>query len=252
MKPEEKLDQILDGNLPRHVAIIPDGNGRWAHERGLERTEGHRKGTERAEDLIEFISRKLPIDYLTFFAFSTENWSRPQKEVRYLMTLLKNLLGERGEKLQKNDVRLIVIGNQEEIPSETAKVVSRTVENTKGNEGLSLILAINYGGRQEILQAARNLVTDAVEGSLTGDQLTEDLFSSKLFTAGIPDPDLLIRTSGERRISNFMLWQMAYTEIWITEKFWPSFEPDDFLDAISDFQQRDRRFGRVNEGKENS
>lgn len=244
----ERLNEILEDELPRHVAIIPDGNGRWAHKRGLERTEGHKRGTERAEDLIEFIAQNLPIKYLTFYTFSTENWSRPDSEVRFLMSLLKDLLGERGSKLLKNDVRLRIIGDVDGLPERTARVVRNTVKKTSTNEGLQLILALNYGGRREILSAAKKLAARVTSGELSVEEITEEAFESSLYTSGIPDPDLLIRTSGERRISNFMLWQLAYTEIWITEEFWPSFKPENFLQAISDFQQRERRFGRVDKG----
>jgi len=244
----ERLNDILEDELPRHVAIIPDGNGRWAHKRGLERTEGHKRGTERAEDLIEFIAENLPIKYLTFYTFSTENWSRPDSEVRFLMSLLKDLLGKRGSKLLKNDVRLRIIGDVDGLPERTARVVRNTMKKTSTNEGLQLILALNYGGRREILSAAKKLAARVTSGELSVEEITEEAFESSLYTSGIPDPDLLIRTSGERRISNFMLWQLAYTEIWITEEFWPSFKPENFLQAISDFQQRERRFGRVDKG----
>ena len=244
----ERLNEILEDELPRHVAIIPDGNGRWAHKRGLERTEGHKRGTERAEDLIEFIAENLPIKYLTFYTFSTENWSRPDSEVRFLMSLLKDLLGKRGSKLLKNDVRLRIIGDVDGLPERTARVVRNTTKKTSTNEGLQLILALNYGGRREILSAAKKLAARVTSGELSVEEITEEAFESSLYTSGIPDPDLLIRTSGERRISNFMLWQLAYTEIWITEEFWPSFKPENFLQAISDFQQRERRFGRVDKG----
>ncbi|MFB6290567.1 MAG: isoprenyl transferase [Candidatus Bipolaricaulia bacterium] len=246
MSPDERLDKILEAEIPHHVAIIPDGNGRWAHKRGLARTEGHKRGTERVEDLIEFTSEKLPIKFLTFYTFSTENWSRPESEIQFLMSLLGDLLGDRGEKLLKNDIRLRVIGNLEELPDNTADIVRRTVRNSKTNEGLQLILALNYGGRQEILTAVKDLVSEAIAGNISSEKgITEEDLQSHLYTSEIPDPDLLIRTSGERRISNFMLWQLAYTEIWITEEFWPEFTPGDFLEAISDYQQRERRFGRV-------
>ncbi len=249
MNLEDKLGNILEGEVPDHVAIIPDGNGRWAHNQGLERTEGHKRGTKRAEDLIEFIAENLPIKYLTFYTFSTENWSRPESEIKFLMSLLKDLLGERGGKLLKNDVKLRIIGDLDGLPDRTAQVVRKTMKKTSTNEGLQLILALNYGGRQEILSAAKKLASRVKKGDLTSEEINEKDFQSHLFTSEVPDPDLLIRTSGERRISNFMLWQLAYTEIWITEDFWPSFKPENFLDAISDFQQRERRFGRVEKGK---
>ncbi len=245
MKGEEALEHVLGNELPEHVAIIPDGNGRWAHNRDLERTKGHKRGTERAEDLIEFISEKLPIKYLTFYTFSTENWSRPDEEVQFLMTLLKDLLGEKGMRLLKNDVRLRVIGRIDELPDETAQVVKNTMKATADNDGLQLIMALNYGGRQEILDATRELIGEATRGEISAEDFTEELFASRLFTADVPDPDLLIRTSGERRVSNFMLWQLAYTEIWITNRLWPSFEPKHLLEAIADFQRRERRYGGV-------
>lgn len=245
MKLEDELQEVLAGKVPEHVAIIPDGNGRWAHNRGLERTKGHERGIERVEDLIEFISSELPIKYLTFYTFSTENWTRPEEEIEFLMTLLKDLLGEKGIKLLENDVRLRIIGEIDDLPERTAEVVKKTIDMTADNEGLQLIMALNYGGRQEILDAARDLVDRAAKGELPPDEFSEEIFRSHLFTAGIPDPDLLIRTSGERRLSNFMLWQMAYTEIWITNRFWPSFEPQHLLEALSDFQRRERRYGSV-------
>jgi len=245
VKPEKELQHVLENPLPEHVAIIPDGNGRWAHNRGLERTKGHERGTNRAEDLIEFISEELPIKYLTFYTFSTENWSRPDEEVQFLMTLLKDLLGEKGMRLLKNDVRLRVIGKIEGLPEGTAQVVKNTMEMTEDNEGLQLIMALNYGGRQEILDATRELIAEASRGELSAEDFSEELFTSRLFTPDVPDPDLLIRTSGERRVSNFMLWQLAYTEIWITNRLWPSFEPKHLLEAIADFQRRERRYGSV-------
>ncbi len=247
MELEEKLNNILEGVIPQHVAIIPDGNGRWAHSRGLKRTEGHKEGTERVEELIEFISENLPITYLTFYTFSTENWSRPDREVEFLMSLLKDLLGDRGGKLLKNNVRLRIIGKISDLPGRTAEVVKNAVDRTSGNDGLQLIIALNYGGRQEILNAARELISRAAKGKFSGEELSEETFQSHLFTSGIPDPDLLIRTSGERRISNFMLWQLAYTEFWITDRLWPSFKPENFLEALSNYQQRERRFGGVDE-----
>lgn len=251
MKLEDRLEEIKRGVIPKHVAIIPDGNGRWAHNRGLERKEGHKRGTKRAEDLIEFISKELPIKYLTFYTFSTENWSRPDEEVEFLMSLLRDLLGERGMKLLKNDIRFRVIGKVDELPERTARVVRETTNRTADNKGLELIMALNYGGRQEIISATRKLICLAEDGDLSGEELSEELFQSHLFTSGIPDPDLLIRTSGERRVSNFMLWQLAYTEFWITNRLWPAFKPEHLLEALADFQRRDRRFGGVNRGKVN-
>ncbi|MFP4136606.1 MAG: isoprenyl transferase [Candidatus Acetothermia bacterium] len=243
---EDELGEVKAGDLPEHVAVIPDGNGRWAHSRGLERTKGHKRGTRRAEDLIEFISANLPIKYLTFYTFSTENWSRPDREVEFLMTLLKDLLGEKGMKLLENDVRLRIIGEIDDLPDETSEVVKNTIDMTAENDGLQLIMALNYGARQEIIRAVRKLARRAASGELSPEEVTEDAFENHLFTAGIPDPDLLIRTSGERRVSNFMLWQLAYTEIWITNRLWPSFEPKHLLEALSDFQRRERRYGDVN------
>ena len=252
MNLDDKLNNIMNGVIPRHVAIIPDGNGRWAHSRGLDRTEGHKRGTERAEDLIEFTSKRLPIKFLTFYTFSTENWSRPESEVSFLMSLLKDLLGERGGRLLKNNVRLRIIGEPADLPERTARVVREMVQRTAENDGLQLILALNYGGRQEILTAARELVAEATEGKISPEDVSENAFRSHLFSSDLPDPDLLIRTSGERRVSNFMLWQIAYTELWMTNRLWPSFEPKHLLEAISDFQRRERRFGRVNTGEDDN
>ncbi len=246
---KKRIEEIRKGESPEHIAIIPDGNGRWATQRGYERTRGHRKGSQAAEKLIEFVSNQLPIKYLTFYTFSTENWSRPDHEVKFLMILLRKFLKDKGIKLTQNNVRLRIIGDLQDLPKKTVAIVRETIDKTMDNDGLQLVMALNYGGRREILRAAKQITTKIVKGKIGLQNLTEDLFRSNLFAPDIPDPDLLIRTSGERRLSNFMLWQLAYTELWFTDTLWPSFSSKDLLDALRDYQSRDRRFGHVEERK---
>lgn len=244
---KKRLEEVRKGESPEHIAIIPDGNGRWATKRGYERTKGHRKGSQAAENLIEFVSKELPIKYLTFYTFSTENWSRPDHEVKFLMILLRKFLKDKARKLTKNNVRLRIIGELRDLPQKTVSIARDTIDKTMDNDGLQLVMALNYGGRHEILHAVKQIIAKAMEGKISLQNLTEDLFRSNLFAPDIPDPDLLIRTSGEQRLSNFMLWQMAYTEFWFTDTLWPSFSPKDLLDALHDYQTRERRFGHVEE-----
>jgi undecaprenyl diphosphate synthase len=237
--PELDLDR-----LPRHVAIIMDGNGRWAQRRGLSRIEGHRRGKDSVRAVVE-TARRLGIPYLSLFAFSTENWNRPQREVNALMSLLRRYLRTELNKMMKNGIRLLAIGDVKRLPEALQAELQSAVDATKTNDRMTVLLAVSYGGREELVQAVRALAQDVQAGRLQPEQVSEAIFGRYLHTAGLPDPDLLIRTSGEMRISNFFLWQSAYTEIYFTETLWPDFREHHFLEALAHFQQRERRFGRV-------
>ena len=219
-----------------------DGNGRSAEQRSLTRIAGHQKGIKRAKEVIRSC-RKLGIQVLTLYAFSTENWNRPQKEIKTLMRLLKRFLITEGNQLIRNNIRLNTIGAIEELPQEVNEVLSEIMDKTKNNSGMVLNAALSYSGRSEIVHAIKAIVKDAKKGTLKLKQIDETLFSNYLYTAGLPDPDLLIRTSGELRISNFLLWQLAYTELYITNTLWPDFTEKDLLIALEDYQKRERRFG---------
>jgi undecaprenyl diphosphate synthase len=229
---------------PKHVAIIMDGNGRWAKARGLPRTAGHRKGVEAVRRTVE-AARELGVPYLTMFGFSSENWRRPEGEVFDLMQLLRFYLRSEIAELHKNGVRLRVIGDRSKLSGDIVTMIEKAEELTRGNTELNLIIALSYGSRQEIADAARQMVRDALEGRLRPEDVTEESFSARLLTRDIPDPDLLIRTSGEQRISNFLLWQSAYTELVFVDTLWPDFTKRDLEDAIREFNQRDRRYGAV-------
>lgn len=246
---KERLERVKSGGLPKHLAIIMDGNGRWAERRGKERTAGHREGLKTTRRIVEFVGKELKIRYLTLFAFSKENWERPKEEVDFLMNLLAEFLKENLDELLENNVRLRVFGELVELPRRVQGELVKALELSQNNGNLNLNLAINYGGRQEILRAVRRILNDYQQGRLKeSDELDELLFRRYLYTADIPDPDLLIRTSGEERISNFLLWQTAYTEFWMTKTLWPDFSEEELLQAIEDFQRRQRKFGRVIEG----
>lgn len=240
------MERLIKEKLPQHIAIIMDGNGRWAKKRNLERITGHQQGIESAREIVRFC-REVGIKVLTLFAFSSENWKRPEKEIQALMDLLKKYLRSESEELLKNDIRLVVIGNINDLPSSVAKVLKEVMDKTKLCEGMILNLALSYGGRDEIIQAIRAIAKEVKHGRLKEEKITEASFSSYLFTRGLPDPDLLIRTSGEKRLSNFLLWQMAYTEIYVTEILWPDFKREDMIRALVDYQNRERRFGRTSE-----
>ena len=229
---------------PKHVAVIMDGNGRWAKARGLPRTAGHRKGVEAVRRTVE-AARELGIPYLTMFGFSSENWRRPEGEVFDLMQLLRFYLRSEIAELHKNGVRLRVIGDRSKLSGDIVTMIEKAEELTRGNTELNLIIALSYGSRQEIADAARQMVRDALEGRLRPEDVTEESFSARLLTRDIPDPDLLIRTSGEQRISNFLLWQSAYTELVFVDTLWPDFTKRDLEDAIREFNQRDRRYGAI-------
>jgi len=231
--------------IPKHIAFIMDGNGRWAKQRGLNRTAGHREGVKRVKEIIRG-SGQLGIEVVTFFAFSTENWSRPKNEVTILMRYLDNFLGKEINELHKNNMRFMVIGRGDPVPKYLQAKIKKAQEKTIGNTGLKVVLAINYGGRQEIMDAARQFAKDVSAGKVGIDDLEEKLFSSYFYTAGIPDPDLLIRTSEEMRISNFLLWQLSYSEFYFPKKYWPDFGINDLKEAIKEYQKRERRFGGLN------
>ncbi len=232
-------------NIPRHVAFIMDGNGRWAKERGLSRTAGHREGVKRVKEIIRGASL-LGIQIVTFFAFSTENWSRPKSEVNVLMRYLDNFLSKEINQLRKNNIRFLAIGRADPIPKYLQAKIKKTQEDTADNTGLVVILALNYGGRQEILDAAKKFAREALAGKINPEILDEEKFRSYFYAADIPDPDLLIRTSNEMRISNFLLWQLSYTEFYFSRKFWPDFGMDELKIAIGEYQKRERRFGGIN------
>ena len=231
-------------DIPVHVAIIMDGNGRWAKKRNLPRIEGHRVGVERAEEIIT-ASKDLGIKYLTLFAFSTENWQRPKEEVSFLMSLLKSYLEAKERELIENNIKFNVIGRVNLLPQEVRTVIERVVKSTQKCDSLNLILALSYGGRAEIVDAAKKIASRVMAGDISLEDVDEDLFVNFLYAPYVPYPDLLIRTGGEIRISNFLLWQIAYTELYFTPKLWPDFTKDDLIAAIKDYQKRERRFGKV-------
>ncbi|MEW6101635.1 MAG: isoprenyl transferase [Candidatus Omnitrophota bacterium] len=238
-------------NMPRHVAIIMDGNGRWAQERGLSRTSGHRKGIERVKEIVKAAS-ELQIKTLTLFAFSAENWQRPKKEVGMLMRYLDNFLGREIKELDKNNICFRVIGRDEPIPKYLQDKIRKAEEQTKDNSGMTAVFALNYGSRQEIVDAVKRFASSVIRGEAKIETLNESGFSDYLDTKGFPEPDLLIRTSGEMRLSNFLLWQLSYAELYFTKKYWPDFSKSDLEEAIEEFQKRQRRFGKTDVDKENN
>ncbi len=236
----ELLSKLDKSRIPEHVAIIMDGNGRWAKRRSLPRMAGHRKGIERLREIVP-AAKDYGVKILTLFAFSTENWNRPKREIRGLFEALERYLKDEIEELQKNNTRLYPIGRLERLPPSLQRELSRVERVTKNNKGIILNLALNYGGRSDIVDAVRKMIAHRPK------KIDEETFSKYLSTSGQPDPDLLIRTSGEMRISNFLLWQLAYSELWITPILWPDFKREDLLQAILDYQKRERRFGRIEE-----
>lgn len=236
---EDKLHTQIDRKkLPKHIAIIMDGNGRWAKKHHLPRIMGHRAGVERIREMVR-AGNDLGIKVLTLFAFSTENWQRPKTEVKALMRLLKEKVAQETEELRKNNVRVRVSGRMEELPTDCVEVMKRAITVTKDNNGLIFNIALNYGGRQEIIDAINKILSEGIK------KIKEENFADYLYCPDLPDPDLLIRTSGEYRISNFLLWQIAYTEIYVTPVLWPEFKKENLYQAIIDYQHRERRFGRV-------
>lgn len=243
--PSSSIHTDLDPqNLPSHVAIIMDGNGRWAKKRLLNRIKGHEKGSETVRAIVR-TCREIGIRILTLYAFSTENWQRPQTEIYALMTLLKKFLKSEQKEMLDNNIRLNTIGQTERLPEDVRQELQKSIMLTRKNEGLILNLALSYGGRAEIVKAVREIAIKAIDGRIDTDSITPELFSKHLYTGEMPDPDLLIRTSGEMRISNFLLWQLAYTEIYVTDTLWPDFGKDEFIGIIKNYLQRERRFGNV-------
>jgi undecaprenyl diphosphate synthase len=240
---KDKLDRA---KLPSHVAIIMDGNGRWAKQKGKFRIFGHKNGVKSVRDTVE-AAAEIGIKFLTLYAFSTENWSRPKKEVDALMSLLISTLGIEIKTLMDNNVRLLSIGDTESLPKKVLEKLQNTINKTAGNNGLSLVLALSYSSKSEIMQAIRKIAEDIESGKLSSARITEKIFEQHLYTHSIPDPELLIRTSGEYRISNFLLWQIAYSELYFTNVLWPDFRKEDFYQALHDFQNRERRFGMTSE-----
>ncbi len=236
-------DNINSSNLPKHIAIIMDGNGRWAAERGYDRIIGHQHGVTSVKEVTEAAS-EVGIEYLTLYTFSTENWGRPQQEVDALMELLIDTIEKETPTLHKNNVRLMAIGDLERLPGNAKEKLLRCIEFTSKNTGLALVLALSYSSRWEISNAMKIIAGKIESGKITTNDINEELISKHLTTNNIPDPDLLIRTSGEERISNFLLWQIAYTELYFTKTHWPAFRKESFYEAIVDFQQRERRFGK--------
>jgi undecaprenyl diphosphate synthase len=230
--------------LPQHVAVIMDGNGRWAKRQGLPRIMGHKRGVDALKDLLR-CCQDWGIQALTAYAFSTENWKRPQEEVDFLMTLFQRVLRQELREMVEENVQIKFVGNLQDLPRSLQQEISRSMEETKDNRGIRFSVATNYGGRQEILQACQAIAKLVQQGLLQPNEIDEQMFESHLYTAGITDPDLLIRTSGEMRLSNFLLWQMAYGEIYITDALWPDFDRAEFHRALYAYQQRERRFGKV-------
>ncbi|WP_418313991.1 isoprenyl transferase [Pontibacter actiniarum] len=243
MNLKEKVDL---GNLPRHIAVIMDGNGRWAKRRGGLRIFGHQNAIKAVRDTVE-AAAELGIEYLTMYAFSTENWSRPAEEVSALMTLLVSTIRKEAATLNKNNIRLQTIGNTSSLPKACQRELNEAIEMTQHNSRMTLVLALSYSGRWDITQAVQRLANEVGQGNIAPDAIDESAVAGYLSTAGMPDPELLIRTSGEMRISNFLLWQLAYTELYITELLWPDFRKEHLYEAIISYQGRERRFGKTSE-----
>lgn len=245
MKRESKnLEKVREGHIPFHVAVIMDGNGRWAKQRGLPRIAGHRAGMDTLREIID-CAHDVGINVMTFFAFSTENWKRPSWEVMFLMNLPEEYLNKDLPSLMEKNVVVKAIGNQNRLPKRTRMAVEHALSSTQNNTGLIVNFALNYGGRAEIVDAVKSIAGEVADGKLAIDEINDQLLADRLYTRDIPDPDLLIRPSGELRLSNFLLWQMAYTELWFTETLWPDFRREHFLRAILDYQKRERRFGGI-------
>jgi len=240
------VNELNKEQLPEHVAIIMDGNGRWAQQHGYDRIFGHKHGVDAVRATVEGAG-EAGIKYLTLYAFSTENWNRPKEEVDALMALLVNAITEEIENLNKNNVRLLTIGDIASLPSSTKENLDNAIKDTAENTGLNLILALSYSGRWEILQAVKEILKESEREKIDDNQINDAFFENYLSTKNIPDPELLIRTSGEYRISNFLLWQIAYSELYFTPKLWPDFRKEDLFEALADYQRRERRFGKTSE-----
>ena len=243
-KRKQKKAEIDYNNLPKHIGVIMDGNGRWATKRGLPRSAGHSAGADTLKKIVTECN-KMGVKYITVYAFSTENWSRPKAEVDFLMNLLLDYLKNAEKTLAGENVVIRAIGSRAELTEEIRQQIVKTEEFTKNNDGIVMNIALNYGGREEIVSAVKNVCADVQKGDINPQEITEKVFSDYLYTAGQPDIDLLIRTSGEQRLSNFLLWQNSYSEMWFTNKLWPDFSTEDLHHAIIDFQGRGRRFGGV-------
>lgn len=244
---DTEMKELVDQEkLPKHIAIIMDGNGRWAKKKGAKRVFGHQNAIKAVRETTETCA-ELGVEYLTLYAFSTENWNRPKLEVSALMRLLVSTIRKETKTLIKNDVRLHAIGNIEALPKDCQRELQEAIEITKNNKRMTLTLALSYSGRWEILEAAKKLMEAAQKGVIKPDELDEQLFSNHLSTEGVPDPELLIRTSGELRISNFLLWQLAYAELFFTDVLWPDFRKENLIEAILSYQSRERRFGKTSE-----
>jgi undecaprenyl diphosphate synthase len=239
-------EKINVATLPRHIAIIMDGNGRWAKQKGAMRIFGHNNAIQSVRDVAE-AAAEIGVEYLTLYAFSTENWGRPKDEVNALMELLIRTIGIETKTLHKNDIKLNMIGNMSDLPKSCQNELVRAIESTKNNKKLTLTLALSYSGRWEILEAVKKIIGKVKSGELDINALDETVFSSYLATYPIPDPELMIRTSGELRISNYLLWQLAYSELYVTDTLWPDFNKENFYEAILDYQKRERRFGKTSE-----
>jgi len=235
---------MMSKQVPEHVAIIMDGNGRWAKQKHLSRSKGHTEGVKRAEDIID-AADAMGVKFLTLFTFSTENWKRPESEVSILMNIVNAVLKKKLNKLKKRNMIFNIIGRKDRIPEPVLTSINTVIEETKNNQGLVVNLAFNYGSRLEIVDAVKKIFEEIERGQLKANEIDENTISNFLYTKDIPDPDLLIRTSGERRISNFLLWQLSYSEFYFTDVFWPDFGAEEFQRAISDYQNRDRRYGEV-------
>ena len=239
-------DKLNKEKLPKHVAIIMDGNGRWAKKRGKARIFGHKKGVETVHKIVE-AAGEIGVEYLTLYAFSTENWNRPKDEVDLLMMLLVSAIKSEINTLIKNNVRLLTIGNSNDLPKKVNNKINEAIDKTKNNTGLNLVIALSYSSRWEIINAVKNIGNQIQQKKINVEDINNEFFDKFLTTSKIPDPELLIRTSGEFRISNFLLWQIAYSELYFTEKLWPEFEKEDFFEAINNYQNRERRFGKISE-----
>lgn len=241
---------INTSKLPKHIAIIMDGNGRWAKEHGKARIFGHKHGVKSVRDVVEGAG-EIGLEYLTLYAFSTENWNRPKVEVAALMQLLVNTISNEVSELNKNNVRLLTIGDSKSLPGNCEKELCKAIDQTKNNTGLTLILALSYSSKWEIAQAVKKIASEVKQDIIDIEAINADMFANYLQTADVPDPELLIRTSGEYRISNYLLWQIAYSELYFTDKLWPDFSKEDLFEAIINFQKRERRFGLTSEQLKN-
>lgn len=245
-KREDFLKKYLlsDKNFPVHIAVIMDGNGRWAKKRLMNRVKGHEKGADAIRGIVE-LSREIGLKYLSLYAFSTENWNRPKTEVSALMSLLEKFIKNERSNFLENDIRLNAFGDLEKLPEKVLKKLNALMDETRYNSTMCLNMCLSYGGRNEILHAVRKIAADVENNLISPDDITEETISANLYTKGFPDPDILIRTSGEMRLSNFMMWQLSYAELFFTKTLWPDFTREEFLDIIRKFQTRDRRFGKV-------